>query len=516
MVAVYILIGLLLGGGAAAFYFFVLRKRETQEMMGARTRAEGLVLEAEKKAEEVRKEAHLEAREVENRAHEYENETRQRRLELQQVEQRLLKREESIERKGDLLASKEGELQGREKKIQDKEKSAQTMTENYERLVEQGRKELERIAGMSAEEARQALVGEMVAEARLQAARDVKSIEDEARDRAEANSKNIIASAISRYAGEFVAEQVVTVVNLPNEEMKGRIIGREGRNIRAFEAATGVDLIIDDTPDAVVVSGFSSVRREVARLSLEKLISDGRIHPSRIEEIVKKCEAEVDTLIKQAGEKASMELNVYGLHAELVKYLGRLRYRTSYGQNVLAHSVEVAFIAGLLAGELNQNVKIARRAGLLHDIGKAADQEQEGPHHIVGCNLAKKFGESAQVVQAIRAHHEQPESILDHILIAADAISGARPGARRELLETYVKRLDDLEALSKSFKGVDEAYAFQAGREIRVLVRPDQVSDEELSVLAHDIAAKIEQDLTYPGRIKVAVIRQTRVEATAK
>jgi ribonuclease Y len=516
MPVVYILIGLVVGAALAAGLFVLLRKKQGDVQADAQKQAEKLLREAEAKAEAVRKDAHLEAREIENRAHEYEHETRQRRLELQQTEQRLIKKEENIERKGDLLTAKELDLQGREKKVAASEEHIKQLVEDYERLNRRAKENLEQVAGMTADEAKAALITEMVAEAKLEAVREITAVEEETKDKAEETAKRIISSALSRYAGEFVTEQVVTVINLPNEEMKGRIIGREGRNIRAFEAAAGVDLIIDDTPEAVVVSGFSAVRREVARLALQKLVQDGRIHPSRIEEVVKKTQQEVDGLIKQAGERATMELNVYGLHPELVKLVGRLRYRTSYGQNVLAHSIEVSYIAGLLAGELGQNVKVARRTGLLHDIGKAADAEAEGPHHIVGAQLAKKFGEAAQVVEAIKAHHGEPQTVLDHIIIAADAVSGARPGARRELLESYLKRLEDLENISKSFKGVNEAYAFQAGREIRVLVSPDQVTDEQLNVLSHDIAKKIEQELTYPGRIKVAVIRQTRVEAYAK
>ena len=516
MPALYIGIGVVVGLVVSAVLFMIVRKKQTDQVADARLKGNKIAKEAEAKAEQIRKEALLEAREIENRAHEYEHETRQHRLEFQKIEQRLNKKEENIERKVDLLTTKEGDLRKREKQLEDTEANIKNLASDYERLRERAKETLEKVAGMTAEEAREALVEELVAEAKLQAAKELQTIEDEARDEAEQKAKKLIAAALSRYAGEFVAEHVVSVINIPNEEMKGRIIGREGRNIRAFEAATGVDLIIDDTPDAVVVSGFSAVRREIARISLQKLVSDGRIHPTRIEEIVKKTELEVEQAVKQAGEKAAMELNVYGLHAEVIKLLGRLKYRTSYGQNVLAHSIEVSYMAGLLAGELGQNVKIARRAGLLHDIGKAADQEMEGPHHLVGAQLAKKYGESAQIVSAIRAHHENPETVLEHLVIAGDAISGARPGARRELLESYLKRLDDLECISKSFKGVNEAFAFQAGREIRVLVSPDVVDDAQLTILSRDIAKKIEQELTYPGRIKVAVIRQTRVEAYAK
>jgi ribonucrease Y len=516
LIITYLFVGLLLGLLIGGVVMLVLKKRRQEDAADAQAEADKLLKKAEASADGIRKEAQLEAREIENRAHEYEHDTRQRRMDLQKTEQRLIKKEENIERKGDLLTTKETEVQRREKQVAAKETDLARLAEEYERLTERAKETLVRVAGMSAEDAKAALISELVAEAKLEAAREIRTISEEAKEKAEEKAKQIISTALSRYAGEFVTEQVVSVISIPNEEMKGRIIGREGRNIRAFEAATGVDLIIDDTPEAVVVSGFSAVRREVARLSLEKLVSDGRIHPSRIEEVVKKTEQEVDQLIKQAGERATMEVNIYGLHPELVKLIGRLRYRTSYGQNVLAHSIEVSYMAGLLAGELKQNVKVARRAGLLHDIGKAADQEMEGPHHIVGAQLAKKYGESAQVVNAIHAHHEQPQTVLDHIIIASDALSGARPGARRELLESYLKRLEDLEKISKSFKGVEEAFAFQAGREIRVLVSPDQVDDAHLAILSQDIAKKIEAELTYPGRIKVAVIRQIRAESYAR
>jgi ribonucrease Y len=516
MPVIYIIIGVVIGLVVGLGIFYALRKKSADEVGEAQEKASKLLKEADATAEATRKNAAMEAREIENRAHEFENETRQRRLELGATEQRLIKKDENIERKGDLLTAKEQEVLQREKKAESNDERAKKLAEDYERLNQKATETLQRVAGMTADEAKAALITEMVAEAKLDAAKELVALEEETKDAAETTAKKIISSALSRYAGEFVTEQVVSVIPLPNDEMKGRIIGREGRNIRAFEAAAGVDLIIDDTPEAVVISGFSAVRREVARLALLKLIQDGRIHPTHIEEVIKKTQLEVDALIKQAGERATMELNVFGLHPELVKLVGRLRYRTSYGQNVLAHSIEVSYMAGLLAGELGQNVKVARRTGLLHDIGKAADQEQEGPHHTVGAQLAKKYGEPADVVGAIQAHHDRPETVLDHIIIAADAISGARPGARREQLESYLKRLEDLEKISKSFKGVVEAFAFQAGREIRVLVAPDKVSDDQLKVLSNDIAKKIEQDLTYPGRIKVAVIRQTRVEAVAK
>ncbi len=515
-----IIIGLLCGALGGAGVLVVLRRRdrgrEEDGITSARKQAQQILDTALKNADEARKQAAEEVRDIERRVREYEDEIRRERAEQQKQEQRLLKKEEGIDKRLDQVAAKEEDLQRRERDLVQSEKDALRLEADYRHLTTQARETLEKVAGMSSEDAKRAMVEELVAEAKLDAARHLRVVEEEAKEQAERSAKKIISTALSPYAGEFVVEQVVTTVPIPTEEMKGRIIGREGRNIRAFEAATGVDLIIDDTPEAVVISCFSAVRREVARRSLDKLVSDGRIHPSRIDELVKKSQKEVDQLIKEAGERAAEELGVFGLHPELIKQIGKLRYRTSYGQNVLAHSVEVAHLAGLLAGELGMNVKVARRAALLHDIGKAADQENEGPHHIVGAQVAKRFGEAPQVVHAIRAHHEEPETVLDHIIIAADATSGARPGARRELLESYLKRLEDLEAIPRSFKGINEAFAFQAGREIRVLVNPDVIGDAELTILCRDIAQKIEQDLTYPGQIKVSVIRQTRVEDVAK
>ena len=349
-------------------------------------------------------------------------------------------------------------------------------------------------------------------EARYEGAKLIKRIENEAKEEADKKAKKIMATAIQRYAGDFVAERTVSVVQLPGDEMKGRIIGREGRNIRAIEAATGIDLIIDDTPEAVILSGFNPVRREIARLSLIKLISDGRIHPARIEDVVKKVGQEVDTAIKEAGEQAAFDLGVHGIHAELIKYLGRLKYRTSYAQNVLQHSVEVGVLCGIMASELGLKEKLARRMGLLHDIGKAIDHEVEGPHAVIGSKLAKKFGETNGVVHAIGAHHEDipPSSVYALLVQAADGLSGARPGARKELLENYIKRIEDLEGIANGFNGVANTYAIQAGREIRVIVESDKVSDEESVLLSRDIAKKIEESLTFPGQIKVTVIRETR------
>jgi ribonuclease Y len=379
-------------------------------------------------------------------------------------------------------------------------------------LITEQKKQLETISGLTAEQAKELLIRAMENDARYEGAKLVKRIETEAREESDKRAKKIIATAIQRYAGDFVAERTVSVVPLPSDEMKGRIIGREGRNIRALEAATGIDLIIDDTPEAVILSGFNPVRREVARLSLMKLIADGRIHPARIEDVVKKVTAEVDKTIKEAGEQAAFDLGVHGIHPDLVMYLGRLKYRTSYAQNVLQHSVEVGFLAGIMAAELGLNQKLARRMGLLHDLGKAVDHEVEGPHALIGSKLAKKYGESPKVVHAIAAHHEDvpPNSVYAYLVQAADGLSGARPGARKEMLENYIKRLEDLEGIANSFRGVSNTYAIQAGRELRVLVESEQVSDEEAVLLSRDIAKKIEENLTFPGQIKVMVIRETR------
>jgi ribonuclease Y len=380
------------------------------------------------------------------------------------------------------------------------------------------RERLEQLAGISSDEAKQQIMAMMESEARHESAKWIKQIEDEARESADKKAQEILALAVQRYAGDFVAESAVSVVPLPSDEMKGRIIGREGRNIRAIEAATGIDLIIDDTPEAVIISGFNPVRREVARISLERLITDGRIHPARIEEVVTKAAQEVDNSIREAGEQATFDVGVHGIHPEIIKLIGRLKYRTSYGQNVLQHSIEVAFLCGIMAAELGINVKQAKRAGLLHDIGKAVDHEIEGSHAVIGANLARKFGESPKVVHALAAHHEdeKPATVLAVLVQAADALSGARPGARREMLETYVKRLQDLERIGTSFQGVTSCYAIQAGREIRVMVSSEDVSDVQAHVLAKDVAQKIEAEMTYPGQIKVNVIRETRAVEYAK
>jgi ribonuclease Y len=380
------------------------------------------------------------------------------------------------------------------------------------------RNQLERVAGISSDEAKKLLIASMESEAKHDAAKLIRKIENETRETSKKKAQEIIALAIKRYAGEYVSEKTVSVVDLPNEEMKGRIIGREGRNIRAIEAATGIDLIIDDTPEAVILSGFNPIRREVAKISLQRLIEDGRIHPARIEEIVKKVDKEIEASIKEAGEQATFDVGVHGIDPELIKLIGRLRYRSSYAQNVLQHSKEVSFICGVMASELGVNVKKAKRAGLLHDIGKAVDHEVEGPHATIGADLAKKYNESNDVIHAIAAHHEDipPDTILAVLTQAADTLSGARPGARREMLESYIKRLEDLERIAMSFNGVSKSFAIQAGREIRIMVEGEKVSDDHSIMLCRDIAGKIEKELTYPGQIKVTVIRETRAVDYAK
>jgi ribonuclease Y len=516
MYVILILVSAILGGVIG----FLVRKRFSDARIGsAKEIAKHLIEEAEKKAEILKKEALLQAKDkfYQEKA-EFEKETVEKRQELQNLEKRIIQRESHLDKKIELLDNKEGEINRREKNLIQQEKASQEQEKKVVALLEKQRAQLESIAKMSSEEAKRLLMESMENEAKHEAAKGIKRIEDEAREVADKKSKEIISLAIQRYAGEYVAEKTVSVVNLPNEEMKGRIIGREGRNIRALEAATGIDLIIDDTPEAVILSGFNPIRREIARIALERLVSDGRIHPARIEEIVQKVEQEIEVTVREAGEQATFDVGVHGIHPELIKLIGRLKYRTSFAQNVYQHSLEVAFLCGTMAAELGINVKQAKRAGLLHDIGKAVDHEVEGSHGKIGAELARKYGESPIVVHAIGAHHEEekPESILDVLVEAADALSGARPGARREMLETYVKRLEDLEKIAQSFPGIEKSYAIQAGREIRIMVQPDRISDEDSVILCRDIARKIEKEMTYPGQIKVTVIREMRAVDIAK
>lgn len=516
---IYFLIGLAVGI-AATLAVEILRARRTR---GARTAelegAKRLVQEAKEEADRIVREAELKRKELLLQAQaEVEQESKERRRELQQLEKRLAQREEALDRRGDQLDRRDNELDRREERLREKEAALDQQMHQCQQTLEQVRQQLERVAGLTREEAKQMLVEQVTEEARHEAARRIRVIEEEARAEAERRAKKIVSIAIERLAGDFAAERTVSVIHLPNEEMKGRIIGREGRNIRAIEAATGVDLIIDDTPESVIVSCHNPIRREIARIALEKLISDGRIHPGRIEEVVRRAEQELEESIREAGQKALLEVGIHGVHPELVKLLGMLKYRYSYAQNVLAHSIEAAFICGAMAAELGLNEKQARRAALLHDIGKALTHEVEGSHAIIGADIARRYGESAKIVNAIAAHHEEvkAETILAPLVDAADALSGARPGARREMLESYVKRLEDLERITNSFKGVEKSFAVQAGREIRIIVEPRTISDELVPALARDIARKIENEMTYPGQIKVTVIRETRASDIAR
>ena len=475
--------------------------------------------DAVRKAEDYKKEKVLEAKEeilkakAENDRERAENEReiRERRNEIQKNERRLIQREETLEKKADNLETREENLN---KKIADLAKQE----EEIEELKNRQLNELERVAGMTRDEAKQIVIEKVQKDAYHDAAAMVRDIESQAKEDGEKKARNIIALAIQKCAADHVAESTVSVINLPNDDMKGRIIGREGRNIRALETATGVDLIIDDTPEAVIVSAFDPVRREVARVAVEKLIMDGRIHPARIEEMVEKARKEVDNQIREAGENAIFETNQHGIHNELVKLLGRLRFRTSYGQNVLKHSIEVSHLAGLMAAELGADVALAKRAGLLHDIGKAVDHESEGTHVTLGAELARKYHENADVVHCIMAHHNdvEPQTVEAVLVQAADAISAARPGARRESLENYIKRLEKLEEIANSFSGVEKSYAIQSGREVRIMVKPEDVTDDGIKVMAKEIAKRIEEQMEYPGQIRVNVIRETRSTEYAK
>ncbi len=508
-----LIIGILLFAAGFAIAYWIKGKIVSQKLKVAEREASRILEDSERKAETVLKEADLEVKDrLFKMKSDFDTETKETRSELKKREMHLMQKEENIERKTEQLERRDHELSRKVKTLTKREGKLQRKELEAEELIEEQKMQLEKISGLTADQAKELLIRAMENEARYEGAKLIKKIENETKEQADRKSKKILATAIQRYAGDFVAERTVSVVQLPSDEMKGRIIGREGRNIRALEAATGIDLIIDDTPEAVILSGFNPVRREVARISLTRLISDGRIHPARIEDVVKKVGQEVDVAIKEAGEQAGFDLGVHGIHNELTKYLGRLKFRTSYAQNVLQHSIEVGFLSGIMASELGLNVKMARRMGLLHDIGKAVDHEVEGPHAVIGSRLAKKFNESPKVVHAIAAHHEDvpPSSVYALLVQAADGLSGARPGARKELLENYIKRIEDLENIANSFKGVENTYAIQAGRELRVIVESEAISDEESIMLSRDIAKKIEESLTFPGQIKVTVIRETR------
>jgi len=508
-----IILAIICFGVGFAIAFWIKGMIVSQKAKAAEVEASRLLEDSRRKAETLLREADLEVKDrLFKMKSDFDAETKETRSELKKRETRLMQKEENVDRKIEQYEQKDHELQRKERILKKRENEIERQELKYQELLEEQKQQLEKISGLSVEQAKELLIRAMENEARYEGARLIKKIENEAKEQADRKAKKILATAIQRYAGEYVAERTVSVVPLPSDEMKGRIIGREGRNIRALEAATGVDLIIDDTPEAVILSGFNPVRREVARLSLMRLISDGRIHPARIEDIVKKVGQEVDQAVKEAGEQAAFDLGVHGIHNELIKILGQLKFRTSYSQNVLQHSIEVGFLAGIMASELGLSGKIARRMGLLHDIGKAIDHEVEGPHALIGSRLAKKFNESPKVVHAIAAHHEDvpPNSVLALLVQAADGLSGARPGARKELLENYIKRLEDLENIANSFKGVSNTYAIQAGRELRVIVESEVISDEEAILVSRDIAKKIEESLTFPGQIKVTVIRETR------
>ena len=504
--------------GILAFkYGYAYRKKIAELKIGSAEEEANRLIESAKKeavknAENAKKEKLLEAKEeIHKERSELDKEIKERRNEIQRQERRIQQKEDTIDKKTQNIEEKESLIQKKLAKLEE------TKAE-IEQVKKLEMSQLEKIAELSAEEAKKLIMKQVESDSRHEAAMLIKSIEDQAKEEAESKARNIITGAIQRCAADHVAETTVSVVNLPNDEMKGRIIGREGRNIRTIENLTGIDLIIDDTPEAVILSGFDPVRREIARLSLEKLITDGRIHPGRIEETVEKARKEVEQIIKQEGERATFETGVHGLHPELIRLIGKLRYRTSYGQNVLKHSIEVSHLAGLMAAELDADVALAKRAGLLHDVGKAIDHDVEGSHVTIGADVAKKYKENEKVVHAIMAHHGdvEPNSIEACLVQAADAISAARPAARRENLESYIKRLENLEGIANSFDGVDRSFAIQAGREIRIIVKPDKVKDEETVLLAKDIVKKIEAEMEYPGQIKVNVIRETRAIDYAK
>jgi ribonucrease Y len=507
-----LLVGLILG--------FVMRKRFIEgHRQNIREQAKQLIETAIVEAEQLKKEAQLQSKEeayqvkqaVEEELKADRRELKDERQQLKKSRDQLKNEWESLDRKRSDLQSQESGLSKREHEIEDKHKEV-------DNLIGKQRYELSRISGISQEEAKKLLMESLESQARMDASKQLAKIENEMKMEADRKAKNYIALAISRYAGDYVADKTVSMVPLPSDEMKGRIIGREGRNIRAIEAATGIDIIIDDTPEAVILSGFNPVRREVARLALHQLINDGRIHPGRIEEVVAKVTKDLEIDMQEAGEQATFDVGAHGVHVELIKILGRLKYRTSYGQNVLQHSLEVAFLCGIMAAELGLDVKLAKRAGLLHDIGKAVDHEVEGSHAIIGRDLAKKYGEQEDIVYSIGAHHEDVPilSVLDVLVQSADALSGARPGARKEMLQSYVKRLEDLEAIANSFDGVDKSYAIQAGRELRIIANSESVRDSDAVLLSQDIAKSIEEKLTYPGQIRVTVIRETRAVEYAK
>ena len=489
-----------------------LKKNAESKIGNAENKAREIIDDAVKTAEAKKKESLLEIKEesIKNK-NELERESKERRSELQRYEKRVLSKEEALDKRSEAIEKREASFTAKEEQLKQREKKV-------DELSQQRVQELERISGLTSEQAKEYLLKTVEEDVKHDTAKMIKEMEAQAKEEADKKAKECVVTAIQRCAADHVAETTISVVQLPNDEMKGRIIGREGRNIRTLETLTGVELIIDDTPEAVVLSGFDPIRREVARIALEKLIVDGRIHPARIEEMVEKAQKEVDSMIREEGESAALEVGVHGIHPELIKLLGRMKFRTSYGQNALKHSIEVAQLSGLLAGEIGLDVRVAKRAGLLHDIGKSIDHDVEGSHIQIGVDLCRKYKESATVINAVEAHHGdvEPESLIACVVQAADTISAARPGARRETLETYTNRLKQLEDITNQFKGVDKSFAIQAGREIRVMVVPEQVSDADMVLMARDIAKQIEYELEYPGQIKVNVIRESRVTDYAK
>lgn len=502
--------------GIIGFYIFtkIIKKREVKTR---KDEAQILIDAARREAEKIQIQSELKAREYKEKAKaEIERDTREKNKELSRIETKLQNKEDSIDRKFESLERKESELLRKEKDIVSKEKSLTDKGKEFDAIIDDAKRKIEKIAGMTQEAAKYELIKSIEDEARHEAAKKLKQIEDELYQSSERRAKDIIALAIQKYSGQYTSEKTISVVTLPNDEMKGRIIGREGRNIRSIEARTGVDIIIDDTPETAIISSLNPIRREIARLALESLISDGRIHPARIEEVVSDVENEVEKEIQKAGEEAIYDIGAHNMHPELVKLVGKLKYRTSYSQNILSHSLEVAFICGILAAEIGYDQKLARRAGLLHDIGKALDHEVEGSHIEIGEETVRKYGEPPEVIEAVaKAHDPQPQAILPILVQAADAISAARPGARRESYEAYVKRIEELEKIASSFRGVERCYAIQAGREVRVIVESSKLNDEEGALLSHEIAKKIEKEVAYPGQIKITVIREVRATAFA-